>query len=319
MSSGAGVAAGAAGPLPPVSVCDRDDGARGRPADPWPIPPLFAQLVDDTSLLRPRATAPGSTRSSPGTWPPGTAATAASSGSSSARCPGCPRSSPSWRGPPRRGRSRCRWSSTPGWVRCRRRCPRCSPGRACSRRAPSRRPRRPTSTPSGWSGWRSSCRRTSSRWSSRAGRQRAGRPTARGWLDAVRRVAEHGCAPKLRCGGSPGVRRAVAWTRSSSSCGWSSRPGAGSRRSGAAQVVRADAGTAAQHGMLNLLVAVARALADGDVARAPWRTPTVRRSPTRLASCRRATVQGVAALLPRCGADPEPVPAAELSGLGLLG
>ena len=29
------------------------------------------------------------------------------------------------------------------------------------------------------------------------------------WLDAVRRVAKHGCTPKLRCGGSPVVGRAV--------------------------------------------------------------------------------------------------------------
>ena len=100
-----------------------------------------------------------------------------------------------------RGRSTCRSSSTPGSAPSPRRCRRCSPVRACSPPARSRRRRRRTSTRSGWSACRSSCRRTWSRSSSprRPDDRRHGGTAA--WLDAVRRVAEHGCAPKLRCGG----------------------------------------------------------------------------------------------------------------------
>ena len=61
------------------------------------------------------------------------------------------------------------------------------------------------------------------------------------WLDAVRRVAGHGCTLKLRCGG-PGRRRCRRWTRSSGS----SEVVAESRRGfvvlGALPVVTAPAG-----------------------------------------------------------------------------
>jgi hypothetical protein len=70
--------------------------------------------------------------------------------------------------------------------------------------------------------------------------------------------------------------------------------------------------------VLNLLVAAARALADGHVAEALANTDGAA-----LADEARALtpsqVQEVRTLLPRCGAGPAPVPAAELSGLGLLG
>jgi hypothetical protein len=137
------------------------------------------------------------------------------------------------------------------------------------------------------------------------------------WLDAVRRVAGHGCTLKLRCGGSrpsevPSLAEVERFVRVV----------AESKRGfvvlGALPVVTAPAGNGPQLGVLNLLVAAARALADGDVAEALANTDGAA-----LADEARALspsqVQEVRTLLPRCGAGPAPVPAAELSGLGLLG
>ena len=81
------------------------------------------------------------------------------------------------------------------------------------------------------------------------------------WLDAVRRVAEHGCAPKLRCGGPRAsdvpsvsdvedfVRVAVEAGRGFTVLGLRAGGPRRGRRRGS------------QHGILNLLVAVARAVA----------------------------------------------------------
>ena len=137
------------------------------------------------------------------------------------------------------------------------------------------------------------------------------------WLDAVRRVADQGCVPKLRCGGTrpsevPSAADVEHFVRVVAGTG---------RRfttSGLRQAVRTSNGAGAgPHGILNLVVAVARALAGGDVQGALESSDgealageTVRLSEQR--------AQGVRGLLARCGVDPEPLPAVELVGLGVL-
>jgi hypothetical protein len=136
------------------------------------------------------------------------------------------------------------------------------------------------------------------------------------WLDAVRRVAGHGYTPKLRCGGSrasdvPSVAEVDRFVRVV----------AEAKRGfvvlGALAVVSAAVGTV-QFGVLNLLVAAARALSDDDVAEALTTTDGAALADEALA-WPPGQVREVRALLPRCGAGPAPVPAAELSALGLLG
>lgn len=138
------------------------------------------------------------------------------------------------------------------------------------------------------------------------------------WLDSVRRVAEHGCAPKLRCGGSrlsdvPTVADVEAFL-----C-VAVEAGRGFTTLGLREVVRIDDGTSvAQHGILNLLVAVSRALSTGDI-RAALESTDGAKLAAELGSLSEEAVTGVRGLLSRCGADPEPVvPAAELAHLGLL-
>lgn len=136
------------------------------------------------------------------------------------------------------------------------------------------------------------------------------------WLDAVRRVAGHGCTPKLRCGGGrpsdvasvPEVERFVRTVVEAKG---------GFVALGLRGVARGtDAGP--RHGVLNLLVAVARAQADGDVAGALNGTDGAALAQEALA-LGPAQVTEVRALLSRCGADPGPVAAQELADLGLLG
>jgi hypothetical protein len=135
------------------------------------------------------------------------------------------------------------------------------------------------------------------------------------WLDAVRRVAEHGCAPKLRCGGPrpsdvPGVAQVEQFLRIA--------VGSGREFStlGLRHVVRS--GEPAEHGLLNLLVAVARALAGGDVGAALSSTDKAALA-AELAGLSPEAVGAVRGRLARCGADPGPLPTGELAGLGLLG
>ena len=189
------------------------------------------------------------------------------------------------------------------------------------------------------------------------------------WLDAVRRVAEYGCTPKLRCGGprpsdvpsvaeiehfvrliveakggraaprpasqertAPGTRPVDVEARGA---GAAPRP-AGEERTapgsrafdgeakggfvalGLRPVGTADGAGGARHGVLNLLVAVARVQSGGDVAAALAVTDgaALAREALALGPVQVAQVRG---LLARCGVDPEPDPADELAGLGLLG
>jgi hypothetical protein len=138
------------------------------------------------------------------------------------------------------------------------------------------------------------------------------------WLDAVRRVAGNGCTPKLRCGGSrasdvPSVAEVDRFVRVV----------AEAKRGfvvlGALPVVSvAPADGAVRVGVLNLLIAAARALTDDDVTGALITTDGPALAAEALALSP-SQVREVRMLLPRCGAGPDPVPAAELSALGLLG
>jgi hypothetical protein len=136
------------------------------------------------------------------------------------------------------------------------------------------------------------------------------------WLDAVRRVAEHGCSPKLRCGGPrasdvPSVTEVEEFLRVAVEAG---RP---FTALGLRQVVRNDHDDPPRHGILNLLVGVARALSGGDV-RAALESTDGAALAGELTGLSERAVKGVRGLLSRCGADPEPVPASQLAGLGLL-
>jgi hypothetical protein len=90
------------------------------------------------------------------------------------------------------------------------------------------------------------------------------------WLDGVRRVAGHGCWPKLRCGGPqagafPEVAVVADFLATVCAEGVPFKATAGLHHA----VRHTDAQTGfTHHGFLNLLVAVARALAGGDVVRA---------------------------------------------------
>jgi hypothetical protein len=136
------------------------------------------------------------------------------------------------------------------------------------------------------------------------------------WLDAVRRVAEHGCAPKLRCGGPrasdvPSVAEVEEFLRVVVDAG---RPFI---TLGLRQVVRSNHDDPPRHGILNLVVGVARALAGGDV-RAALESSDGAALATEISGLSDRAVKGVRDLLSRCGAEPEPVPATQLAGLGLL-
>jgi hypothetical protein len=136
------------------------------------------------------------------------------------------------------------------------------------------------------------------------------------WLDAVRRVAEHGCAPKLRCGGPrasdvPSVAEVEEFLRVVVDAG---RPFI---TLGLRHVVRSNHDDPPRHGILNLVVGVARALTGGDV-RAALESSDGSALAKEITDLSDRAVKGVRGLLSRCGADPEPVPATQLAGLGLL-
>jgi hypothetical protein len=132
------------------------------------------------------------------------------------------------------------------------------------------------------------------------------------WLAAIRRVAEHGCAPKLRCGG-PRASDMPSTTDVQNFLQVAVGSGRGFTTLGLAQVVRSETG----HGILNLLVAVARAVSDGDVRDALDSTDADALVAEALALSPKA-VTDVRGLLSRCGSDPGPLPVEALAGLGLF-
>ena len=132
------------------------------------------------------------------------------------------------------------------------------------------------------------------------------------WLGAVRRVAEHGCAPKLRCGGPrasdvPPDAHIEEFVRVVVETG---RP---FTALGLREVVRTRDG----HGILNLLLAVARVLTGQNVVDALTLTDGDALASAVSALSERA-VKGVRGLVSRCGVDLDPLPTAQLSALGLL-
>jgi hypothetical protein len=136
------------------------------------------------------------------------------------------------------------------------------------------------------------------------------------WLGAVRRVAEHGCAPKLRCGGPrasdvPSVAEVEEFLHVVVDTG---RP---FTTLGLRQIVRSEHEDPRRHGILNLLVGVSRALGGGNVRDALESTDGAALA-SEITGLSERSVKGVRGLLSRCGAEPEPVPATQLAGLGLL-
>jgi len=135
------------------------------------------------------------------------------------------------------------------------------------------------------------------------------------WLTAVRRVADHGCAPKLRLGGPrpsdvPSVAEVERFVRVMVETGRIFTT------LGLTRAVRPPEDRA-QHGIVNLIVAVARALAGGDV-RAALEAVDAAALVREVVALSERAAQSVRGLLSRCGADPGPVPGAQLAGLGLL-
>lgn len=139
------------------------------------------------------------------------------------------------------------------------------------------------------------------------------------WLDAVRRVADHGCTPKLRCGGPrpsdiptfDQVRDFVAAADTAPS-GFTASIGLGN-------AVRRVAGQngGVEHGLLNMVVAVARALMAGDVKGALAETDgdALIEEVGKLSEASGRSIRG---LLARCGCGSTGDAAMELAGLGLL-
>jgi hypothetical protein len=139
------------------------------------------------------------------------------------------------------------------------------------------------------------------------------------WLDAVRRVADHGASPKLRCGGPrpsdvPSIAQVAAFLDAADGAPLGFTASLGMRHA----VCQVDGAGVAEHGMLNMIVAVARALVQGDVAGALAETDgaALAREVGRLSDTSGRAVRG---MLVRCGCDAAPQVTQELIGLGLLG
>jgi hypothetical protein len=135
------------------------------------------------------------------------------------------------------------------------------------------------------------------------------------WLEAVRRVAEHGCAARLRCGGpraadvptSADIERFMAVVVAA---------GRSFTVVGLRDMVRPADGPP-RHGVLNVLVAVARMLGGDDVGAALESTDGAALA-AEIEALSAPAVGGVRGALSRCGIDLEPVPATQLAALGLL-
>ncbi len=140
-------------------------------------------------------------------------------------------------------------------------------------------------------------------------------PGTAAWLEAVRRVAGHGCSPKLRCGGPrasdvPSTADVEAFVRVVAEAGCACTV------LGLRDLVRPADGSA-RHGVLNVLVAVSRALTDADVAGAVESTDGAALA-AEIDGLSEADVKGVRGLVARCGVDLESIPAGQLADLGLL-
>ncbi len=144
------------------------------------------------------------------------------------------------------------------------------------------------------------------------------------WLAAVRRVAEHGCTPKIRLGGprASDVPEIVD-VHKFLLAGLESGTG-GISAQGIDRIVREDPSASTprgRHGLLNLIAAVARMTgvsASPDPAEEALACIDGEKLARELDELPEAAVEQVRTVLPRCGVDPEPVPIADLVALGLL-
>lgn len=139
------------------------------------------------------------------------------------------------------------------------------------------------------------------------------------WLDAVRRVADHGCTPKLRCGGPRPSDIPTFEQVSDFVAAADTAPTGFTASVGLSHAVRRSAGAngGVEHGLLNLVVAVARALMAGDVKDALAETDgeVLIREVGKLSE---ATSRSVRGLLARCGCGSIGEAATELAELGLF-
>lgn len=145
-------------------------------------------------------------------------------------------------------------------------------------------------------------------------------PSGRGeWLEGIARVAQHGCWPKLRCGGVtaeafPSVDEVADFLSVASRQSVPFKATAGLHNA----VRHTDETTGfTHHGFLNLLVATARCLSGGDVREALTSTDgsALAAEAEGLSGDAARAVRGVFASYGSCSlADP----VADLEGLGLL-
>ena len=141
------------------------------------------------------------------------------------------------------------------------------------------------------------------------------------WLDAVRRVSEHGCTPKLRSGG-PRVSDVPSVEEIERFLDVTVGEGHGFTAIGLREAVRPSPETGAdrgRHGVLNLLVATARRLGTGEgtVADALHET-SGEALVAEIEAMSVRTVDQVRATFSCCGIDPDPMSIREFATLGLL-
>ncbi|MEQ3551257.1 hypothetical protein WIS52_12315 [Pseudonocardia nematodicida] len=144
------------------------------------------------------------------------------------------------------------------------------------------------------------------------------------WLAAIRKVAEHGCTPKIRMGGPrPSDVPTVDDVHSFLQAGLESGAG-GISAQGLDRIVREEpngSGGRGRHGLLNLIVAVARMTgvsASPDPVADALESTDGEGLARELDELPDKAVEQVRTVLPRCGVDPDPVPIADLVALGLL-
>jgi hypothetical protein len=147
------------------------------------------------------------------------------------------------------------------------------------------------------------------------------------WLEAVRRVAGHGCTPKLRCGGPRPSDIPTLDQVSDFVAAADGAPSGFTASVGLSNAVRRRAGTdggdddgdddGVEHGLLNMVVAVARALMAGDVKAALAETDrdALIGEIGKLSDAGGRSVRG---LLARCGCGSTSEAVAGLAGLGLF-
>ncbi|MGH3980031.1 MAG: hypothetical protein ACRDRZ_13700 [Pseudonocardiaceae bacterium] len=145
---------------------------------------------------------------------------------------------------------------------------------------------------------------------------RRGRPD---WLDGVRRVAQWGCWPKLRCGGKstesfPSVDEVAEFLDVACASGRSFKATAGLQH---AVRTHDEATGLTHHGLLNMLVATARAVAGRDVRAALASTDTAALA-AEAAALGEAAARGVRQVFACYGAANPNDPVSDLRRLGLL-